>query len=164
MDEDVSPLEREHSLSVVLPGVRHGLLSPNKNNISFKPNSPIGSLEAEKIILKPRTGEEEKIRTPYMPEATVRLLINYNKSHKAVVRVNPRLPLEKLLPLVCDKCEFEVENTVLLRDSGSKEPLDLSRSLNEHGLREVYARDTAARERSRRQPHAAAGKSSERRV
>ena len=43
------------------------VVSPNKNNISFKPNSPIGSLEAERIVLKPR-GAEEKIRTPYMPE------------------------------------------------------------------------------------------------
>ncbi|XP_055019129.1 cordon-bleu protein-like 1 isoform X2 [Boleophthalmus pectinirostris] len=131
------------------------VLSPNKNNISFKPNSPIGLLEAEKIVLKPRAGEG-KIRTPYMPEATVRLLINYNKSHKAVVRVNPRLPLEKLLPVVCDKCEFEVESTVLLRDSESKEPLDLSRTLNEHGLREVYAKDTAAKECTGHLPHTAA--------
>lgn len=46
------------------------VLSPNKNNISFKPNSPIGSLEAEKIVLKPR-GVEEKIRKPYMPEVKI---------------------------------------------------------------------------------------------
>lgn len=46
------------------------LLSPNKNNISFKPNSPIGLLEAEKIVLKPK-GVEEKIRTPYMPEVRI---------------------------------------------------------------------------------------------
>lgn len=45
------------------------VLSANKNNISFKPNSPIGSLEAEKIVLKPRV-VEEKIRRPYMPEVT----------------------------------------------------------------------------------------------
>ncbi|XP_069377503.1 protein cordon-bleu-like [Paralichthys olivaceus] len=176
MDEEVNPLERDHSLSVVLPGgleknaTVHGskpvmdllvtlcasyhlnpsdytveVLSPNKNNISFKPNSPIGSLEAEKIVLKPR-GAEEKIRRPYMPEATVRLLINYNKAHKAVVRVNPRVPLELLLPLVCDKCEFQVDTTVLLRDSQSKEPLDMTKSLNEHGLREVFAKDSAGKE------------------
>uniref|UniRef100_A0AAV2LFI1 Cordon-bleu ubiquitin-like domain-containing protein n=1 Tax=Knipowitschia caucasica TaxID=637954 RepID=A0AAV2LFI1_KNICA len=119
------------------------VLSPGNNNISFTPNSPIGLLEAEKIVLKPRGGEE-KIRTPYMPEATVRLLINYNQSRKTVVRVNPRLPLELLLPLVCDKCEFQLESTILLRDCESKEPLDPRRSLNEHGLREVYAKDTAA--------------------
>lgn len=44
------------------------VLSPNKNNISFKPNSPIGSLEAEKIVLKPKVVEEKTIRRPYMPE------------------------------------------------------------------------------------------------
>uniref|UniRef100_A0A3B4U255 Cordon-bleu WH2 repeat protein-like 1a n=1 Tax=Seriola dumerili TaxID=41447 RepID=A0A3B4U255_SERDU len=176
MEEQVNPLERDHFLSVVLPGgmeknaTVHGskpvmdllvtlcatyhlnpsdytveVLSPNKNNISFKPNSPIGSLEAERIVLKPKM-VEEKIRRPYMPEATVRLLINYNKSHKAVVRVNPRVPLETLLPLVCDKCEFKVETTVLLRDSQSKEPLDVTKTLNDHGLREVFARDAAGKE------------------
>uniref|UniRef100_A0A3B4ZBY8 Cordon-bleu ubiquitin-like domain-containing protein n=1 Tax=Seriola lalandi dorsalis TaxID=1841481 RepID=A0A3B4ZBY8_SERLL len=176
MEEQVNPLERDHFLSVVLPGgmeknaTVHGskpvmdllvtlcatyhlnpsdytveVLSPNKNNISFKPNCPIGSLEAERIVLKPKM-VEEKIRKPYMPEATVRLLINYNKSHKAVVRVNPRVPLETLLPLVCDKCEFKVETTVLLRDCQSKEPLDVTKTLNDHGLREVFARDAAGKD------------------
>ncbi|XP_023268828.1 cordon-bleu protein-like 1, partial [Seriola lalandi dorsalis] len=98
MEEQVNPLERDHFLSVVLPGgmeknaTVHGskpvmdllvtlcatyhlnpsdytveVLSPNKNNISFKPNCPIGSLEAERIVLKPKM-VEEKIRKPYMPE------------------------------------------------------------------------------------------------
>ncbi|KAK7893439.1 hypothetical protein WMY93_022591 [Mugilogobius chulae] len=185
MDEDVSPLDKEHSLSVVLPGgleknaTVHGskpvmdllvtlcashhlnpsdytveVLSQSKNNVNFKPNSPIGLLEAEKIVLKPKAGEE-KIRAPYMPEATVRLLINYNKSHKTVVRVNPRLPLKNLLPVVCDKCEFEVERTVLLRDCESKEPLDLSMTLNEHGLREVFAKNTTVKECAGHQHHTA---------
>lgn len=79
-------------------------------------------------------------------QASVRLLINYNKSHKTVVRVNPRVPLEMLLLVVCDKCEFQVETTVLLRDSQSTEPLDLTKTLNEHGLREVFAKDSAAKE------------------
>lgn len=74
------------------------------------------------------------------------MLINYNKSHKAVVRVSPRVPLEMLLPVVCDKCEFNVETTILLRDSQSSEQLDLTKTLNDHGLREVYARDTADRQ------------------
>ncbi|KAK9524107.1 hypothetical protein VZT92_017973 [Zoarces viviparus] len=185
MDEQENPLERDHSLSVVLPGgleknaTVHGskpvmdllvtlcasyhlnpsdytveVLSPNKNNIGFKPSSPIGSLEADTIVLKPK-GMEEKIRRPYMPEASVRLLINYNKSHKAVVRVNPRVPLETLLPVVCDKCEFGVATTVLLRDSQSREPLDLSESLNDLGLREVFAKDTAEPQHQPRTPEAA---------
>ncbi|XP_063322271.1 protein cordon-bleu isoform X2 [Pelmatolapia mariae] len=176
MSEEVSPLQRDHLLCVVLPGgleksvTVHGskplmdfivtfcasnhlnpsdytvdILSPNKSNISFKPNSTIGSLEAEKIVLKPK-GMEEKLKGPYVPEATIRLLINYNKSHKTVVRVNPKLPLQMLLPSVCDKCEFKVETTILLEDSQSKEPLDLTKSLNDHGLREVFAKDTGGKD------------------
>ncbi|XP_016533657.1 cordon-bleu protein-like 1 isoform X1 [Poecilia formosa] len=185
--EEINPLEREHSLCVILPaGIEknitvHGskpvmdllvtlcanyhlnpsdytveFLSPNKNNISFKPNSPIGLLEAEKILLKPK-GTEEKTKKPYMPEATVRLLINYNKSHKTVLRVNPRLPLETVLPAVCDKCEFNVETTVLLRDLQSKEALDLTKTLNDHGLREVFAKDTAAQDSTDCQSKSAGG-------
>ena len=45
------------------------ILSANRNSIGFKPNSLIGSLEAEKIVLKPKA-MEEKIRRPYMPEVT----------------------------------------------------------------------------------------------
>uniref|UniRef100_A0A3B5K709 Cordon-bleu protein-like 1 n=1 Tax=Takifugu rubripes TaxID=31033 RepID=A0A3B5K709_TAKRU len=176
MEEQVNPLERDHTVAVVLPGgleknaTVHGskpvmdllvtlcasyhmnpsgytveVLSANKNTISFKPNSPIGSLEVEKIVLKPRE-VEEKIRRPYMPEASVRLLVNYNKAHKTVVRVSPTEPLELLLPVICDKCEFSVQTTVLLRDAGSDEPLDTTKTLNELGLRELFAKDTEARE------------------
>lgn len=56
------------------------VLSANKNNISFTPNAPIGSLEAEKIVLKPR-GVEEKIRMAYMPEARARTPRSVSISH-----------------------------------------------------------------------------------
>lgn len=76
----------------------------------------------------------------------MRLLINYNKAHKTVVRVSPTVPLEMLLPVICDKCEFGVQTTVLLRDPGSDQLLDTSRTLNQLGLRELFAKDTDARE------------------
>ncbi|XP_035625746.1 cordon-bleu protein-like 1 [Oncorhynchus keta] len=85
-------------------------------------------MEAHRIILKPKGGEE-KIKRLYVPEVTVRLLINYKKNHKVVVRVSPRVPLERLLPAVCVKCEFDLESTILMRANGSEEPLNLSRSL-----------------------------------
>ncbi|XP_046887514.1 nascent polypeptide-associated complex subunit alpha, muscle-specific form isoform X2 [Hypomesus transpacificus] len=174
MEDKEDQLDRDHTLVVVLPGglekttTVHGskpvmdllvtlcaryhlnpsehhvdLLSPNSNQITFKPNSPIGSLEAERIVLKPKESEE-KVKKTYIPEATVRLLINYRKSHKTVVRVNPRIPLEDLLPAICQKCELDMESTILLRDSSSQEPLDLSQSLNSHDVRELFAKDTAA--------------------
>lgn len=60
--------------------------------------------------------------------------------------MSPSVPLEMLLPVICDKCEFRVQTTVLLRDAGSDELLDTSRTLNELGLRELFAKDTDARE------------------
>lgn len=60
--------------------------------------------------------------------------------------MSPTVPLEMLLPVICDKCEFGVQTTVLLRDPGTDQLLDTSRTLNELGLRELFAKDTEARE------------------
>nr|XP_029516311.1 flocculation protein FLO11-like isoform X1 [Oncorhynchus nerka] len=117
--------------------------SANRNDISFKPSTLIGAMEPHRILLKPKGGEEKMIKRPYVPEVTVRLLINYKKNHKAVVRVNPRVPLEQLLPAVCEKCEFDLESTILLSANDSEGPLNLSRSLDDYGLRELYAKDMA---------------------
>lgn len=70
------------------------------------------------------------------------MVINYKKTQKTILRVNPRVPLAEHLPAICEKCEFEVETTVLLKDVQSLAPLDLSSSLNDYAIREVYARDT----------------------
>ncbi|XP_064183490.1 cordon-bleu protein-like 1b isoform X3 [Anguilla rostrata] len=119
------------------------LISTNRNHIKFKPNALIGTLEAERILLKPKgVDEKSKKAGPQMPEATVRLVINYKKTQKTILRVNPRVPLEDLMPAVCEKCEFDQKTSVLLRDVLSEEPLDLTKSLNDFGLREVYAVDT----------------------
>ena len=73
----------------------------------------------------------------------MRLLVNYRKSHKTVVRVSPRVPLGDLVSAISQKCEFQPASTALLRDSVSQEPLDLSKSLNDLGIRELFAKDTA---------------------
>ncbi|KAK3543573.1 hypothetical protein QTP70_023904 [Hemibagrus guttatus] len=119
------------------------LVSTNKNHIKFKPNTLIGALEAEKVLLKPKGMEDQNKKTgPQMPEATVRLVINYKRTQKTILRVNPKIALQELLPAICEKCEFDVQSTVLLKNVHSQEPLDLSNSLNDLSLRELYARDT----------------------
>ncbi|XP_038145687.1 cordon-bleu protein-like 1b isoform X2 [Cyprinodon tularosa] len=118
------------------------LVTANRNSVKLKPNASIGSLGAEKIILKPKGDDKNKKAGPPMPEATVRMVINFKKSQKTVLRVNPRVPLRDLLPAICEKCEFTTETTILLRDVTSSTPLDLSGSLNDHEIREVYAKDT----------------------
>ncbi|XP_047670107.1 cordon-bleu protein-like 1 isoform X2 [Tachysurus fulvidraco] len=114
------------------------IFSTNHNKLKFQPSSLIGSLEAELVMLKPKRSDVRK--TPNMPVVTVRLLINYRKSHKAVVRVSPRVPLSELMPAVCEKCEMDPKSTVLLRDSQSDEPLDLTKTLDDYGIRVLYAK------------------------
>uniref|UniRef100_A0A8C6X015 Cordon-bleu ubiquitin-like domain-containing protein n=1 Tax=Neogobius melanostomus TaxID=47308 RepID=A0A8C6X015_9GOBI len=109
------------------------LVTKNRNNIKLKPNALIGTLDAEKIIIKPKGEDKNKKTGPQVPEATVRMVINYKQTQKTILRVNPRVPLAKLLPAICEKCEFEVERTILLKDVKSLGPLDLSASLNDYG-------------------------------
>ncbi|XP_029391637.1 cordon-bleu protein-like 1 isoform X4 [Mus pahari] len=116
------------------------LLSAEENLIKFKPNTPIGMLDVEKVILKPKSLDKKK-PTPIIPEKTVRVVINFKKTQKTIVRVSPHAPLQDLAPIICSKCEFDPLHTVLLKDYQAQEPLDLTKSLNDLGLRELYAMD-----------------------
>ncbi|XP_065787739.1 cordon-bleu protein-like 1 isoform X3 [Muntiacus reevesi] len=118
------------------------LLSAENNPIKFKPNTPIGMLEVEKVILKPKILDKKK-PIPLIPEKTVRVVINFKKTQKTIVRVNPHAPLQELTAIICSKCEFDPLHTQLLKDYQSQEPLDLTKSLNELGLRELYAIDVS---------------------
>uniref|UniRef100_A0AAQ4S5G4 Cordon-bleu WH2 repeat protein n=1 Tax=Gasterosteus aculeatus aculeatus TaxID=481459 RepID=A0AAQ4S5G4_GASAC len=65
-------------------------------------------------------------------------MVNYHGSQKAVVRVNPFVPLQALVPVICDKCEFEPAHVLLLKDGISHHELPLDRSLTELGIKELY--------------------------
>ncbi|XP_036174447.1 cordon-bleu protein-like 1 isoform X9 [Myotis myotis] len=171
MEQKESMIDKDIELTVVLPGdiikstTVHGskpmmdlliflcaqyhlnpssytidLLSAEKNPIKFKPNTPIGMLEVEKVILRPKVLDKRK-PTPIIPEKTVRVVINFKKTQKAIVRVSPHASLQELAPIICSKCEFDPLHTLLLKDYQSQEPLDLTKSLNDLGLRELYAMD-----------------------
>ncbi|XP_036739909.2 cordon-bleu protein-like 1 isoform X3 [Manis pentadactyla] len=173
MEQKESMIDRDIELSVVLPGdvikstTIHGskpmmdlliflcaqyhlnpssytidLLSAEKNPIKFKPNTPIGMLEVDKVILKPKTLDKKK-PTPVIPEKTVRVVINFKKTQKTIVRVSPQASLRELAPIICSKCEFDPSHTLLLKDYQSQEPLDMTKSLNDLGLRELYAVDVS---------------------
>ncbi|KFV55468.1 Cordon-bleu protein-like 1, partial [Gavia stellata] len=116
------------------------LVSAENSQIKFKPNTPVGMLEVEKVVLKPKQMDKKK-PAPVIPEQTVRVVINYKKTQKTVVRVSPHLPLQELIPIICSKCEFDPSHTLLLKNCQSQEPLDVTKSLNDLGLRELYAMD-----------------------
>uniref|UniRef100_A0A803YPY1 Cordon-bleu ubiquitin-like domain-containing protein n=2 Tax=Meleagris gallopavo TaxID=9103 RepID=A0A803YPY1_MELGA len=116
------------------------LISAENSQIKFKPNTPVGMLEVEKVIVKPKQMDKKK-PAPVIPEQTVRVVINYKRTQKTVVRVSPYSPLQELIPIICSKCEFDPSHTVLLKNYQSQEALDVTKSLNDLGLRELYAMD-----------------------
>ncbi|XP_077175978.1 cordon-bleu protein-like 1 isoform X3 [Paroedura picta] len=118
------------------------LISVEKKQIKFQPNTPIGMLEVDKVILKPKQMDKKK-PPPIIPEQTVRVVINYKKTQKTIVRVSPHAPLQELLPVICSKCDFDPLHTVLLKSYQSQDTLDVEKSLNDLGLRELYAMDVS---------------------
>ncbi|NXR78574.1 COBL1 protein, partial [Pycnonotus jocosus] len=118
------------------------LVSAENSQIKFKPNTPVGMLEVGKVIVKAKQMDKKK-PAPVIPEQTVRVVINYKKTQKTVVRVSPHSPLQELIPIICSKCEFDPSHTLLLKSYQSQEPLDMTKSLNDLGLRELYAMDVS---------------------
>ncbi|XP_071324489.1 protein cordon-bleu isoform X3 [Trachinotus anak] len=119
------------------------LLSPEGHPLGFKPNALLGSLNVACVLIKEKVYEEKAVRrpAPKVPEKTVRLMVNYHGSQKAVVRVNPLVPLQTLTPVICDKCEFDPAHVLLLKDSISRHELPLDKSLSELGIKELYVHD-----------------------
>lgn len=68
-------------------------------------------------------------------------MVNYHGSQKAVVRVNPSVPLGTLVPVICEKCDFDTAHVLLLRDSVSRRELPLDKSLSELDIKELYVHD-----------------------
>uniref|UniRef100_A0A5F8GZ08 Cordon-bleu ubiquitin-like domain-containing protein n=1 Tax=Monodelphis domestica TaxID=13616 RepID=A0A5F8GZ08_MONDO len=110
--------------------------------LSFKPNTLIGTLDVHTIFLKEKVPEDKnKPVRQKVPEKSVRLVVNYLRTQKTVVRVSPDVPLQNILPVICAKCEVSPEHVILLRDNIAGEELELSKSLNELGIKELYAWD-----------------------
>ncbi|XP_043364565.1 protein cordon-bleu isoform X7 [Dermochelys coriacea] len=110
--------------------------------LSYKPNTLVGALDVQTVLLKEKVPEGKTKRPPpRIPEKSVRLVVNYLKTHKAVVRVSPEVPLHSIIPAICEKCEVSPDHVVLLRDNITGEELELTKSLDELGIKELYAWD-----------------------
>nr|XP_057909626.1 protein cordon-bleu isoform X1 [Doryrhamphus excisus]XP_057909628.1 protein cordon-bleu isoform X1 [Doryrhamphus excisus]XP_057909629.1 protein cordon-bleu isoform X1 [Doryrhamphus excisus] len=119
------------------------LLSPEGHSLGFKPNALLGSLNVAFVLIKEKAYEEKVVRrlAPKAPEKTVRLMVNYHGGQKAVVRVNPLVPLQALIPVICEKCELDPRRVQLLKDSISRDQLPLDKSLAQLGIKELYVLD-----------------------
>uniref|UniRef100_A0AAZ3QYF3 WH2 domain-containing protein n=1 Tax=Oncorhynchus tshawytscha TaxID=74940 RepID=A0AAZ3QYF3_ONCTS len=119
------------------------LLSSEGLSLAFKPNSLLGSLDVVAISIREKVLQDKVVRKPppKVPEKTVRLVVNYHRSQKAVVRVSPLVPLGSLVPAICEKCDFDPAHVLLLKDNVSNHELELDKCLSELGIRELYVLD-----------------------
>ncbi|XP_055781971.1 protein cordon-bleu-like isoform X2 [Salvelinus fontinalis] len=119
------------------------LLSSEGLSVAFKPNSLLGSLDVVAISIREKVLQDKVVRKPppKVPEKTVRLVVNYHRSQKAVLRVSPLVPLESLVPAICEKCDFDPSHVLLLKDNVSNHELELDKCLSELGIRELYVLD-----------------------
>uniref|UniRef100_A0A3B3X3P5 WH2 domain-containing protein n=1 Tax=Poecilia mexicana TaxID=48701 RepID=A0A3B3X3P5_9TELE len=132
------------------------LLSPDGHSLGFKPNALLGSFNVACVLIKEKVVEEKVSRrpAPKVPEKarpvkpvrahakkTVRLMVNFHGNQKAVLRVNPLVPLQALIPAICDKCDFDPAHVLLLKDCVSRHELPLDKSLTELGIKELYVHD-----------------------
>ncbi|XP_043973870.1 protein cordon-bleu isoform X2 [Gambusia affinis] len=119
------------------------LLSPEGHSLGFKPNALLGSFNVACVLIKEKVVEEKVTRkpAPKVPEKTVRLMVNFHGNQKAVLRVNPLVPLQALIPAICDKCDFDPAHVLLLKDCTSRHELPLDKSLTELGIKELYVHD-----------------------
>eukprot|EP00079_Xenopus_tropicalis_P026890 XP_012820938.1 PREDICTED: protein cordon-bleu [Xenopus tropicalis] len=107
---------------------------------TLRPNTLIGTLDVQTVCLKEKVAEiKVKKPAPVIPEKTVRLVVNFLGTQKTVVRVSPEVPLQNIVAAICEKCEFQLEDVILLRDTTSKEELDMAKSLKVLGIKELYA-------------------------
>ncbi|XP_028971520.2 protein cordon-bleu isoform X3 [Esox lucius] len=119
------------------------LLSSEALPLAFKPNTLLGTLDVAAVSIREKVLEEKVVRKPQpkVPEKTVRLVVNYNRSQKALLRVSPLVPLQSLVPAICEKCEFDPDHVLLLKDNVSNHELELDKSLSELCIRELYVQD-----------------------
>ncbi|XP_057195480.1 protein cordon-bleu isoform X3 [Triplophysa rosa] len=119
------------------------LLSPDAQPVAFKPNALLGALDISCALIKERVFEDKVVRKPppKVPEKSVRLVVNYHRNQKAVLRVNPLVPLHTLVPVICQKCEFDPARVLLLTDNISNHKLDLDKSLSDLEIKELYVLD-----------------------
>uniref|UniRef100_UPI00358EE38E protein cordon-bleu-like isoform X2 n=2 Tax=Myxine glutinosa TaxID=7769 RepID=UPI00358EE38E len=116
----------------------------SQQTIAFQPNTLVGTLEADTVLLKAKGAPEDKARRAVpavVPEQTIRLAVNYAKNQRAVLRVSPYVPMEQLLPEICAKCGLDASHSELFRSSSQSERLDPAYSMAQHAIREVYVLD-----------------------
>ncbi|XP_067122324.1 protein cordon-bleu-like isoform X1 [Centruroides vittatus] len=129
----------------ISPGGHFISLSPNnKDNLHYKPNTPIGSLDTNTIYIMSKSAMNDQPAAKMLRsqsqqpfEKTFRLQVNLPKKQLMVVRVSPKTTLAEIKRMICTEKKLEYSQYYLVHPSQPSYLIDLNYSLSEYGCTEV---------------------------
>ncbi|GFQ85848.1 cordon-bleu protein-like 1 [Trichonephila clavata] len=118
------------------------VISKDERNVSYKPNTPIGSLDANIVYIIPKSTLELPVkRMPKLAnqpfEQTFRLQVNLPHNQRMVLRVSPRITLAELKNQICSEKELDHSNHHLVHPAQPDTILDLNATLEVYGCAEI---------------------------
>ncbi|KAG8197449.1 hypothetical protein JTE90_014931 [Oedothorax gibbosus] len=118
------------------------VISKDERNVNYKPNTPIGSLDANTVYIIPKSTLELPVkRMPKLAnqpfEQTFRLQVNLPHNQRMVLRVSPRTTLSELKGQICREKELERATHHLVHPAQPDTVLDLNATLEVYGCAEI---------------------------
>ncbi|KFM65831.1 hypothetical protein X975_16790, partial [Stegodyphus mimosarum] len=124
------------------------VISKDERSVSYKPSTPIGSLDANTVYIVPKATLDLPIkRMPKLAnqpfEQTFRLQVNLPHNQRMVLRVSPRTTLAELKSQICSEKELDHSSHHLVRPAQPDTVLDLNATLEVYGCAEISLMSSA---------------------
>ncbi|GBM40638.1 Cordon-bleu protein-like 1 [Araneus ventricosus] len=119
------------------------VISKDERNVSYKPNTPIGSLDASTVYIIPKSTLElpvkrmPKLANQPFEQQTFRLQVNLPLNQRMVLRVSPRITLAELKSQICAEKELDHSSHHLVHPAQPDTILDLNATLEVYGCAEI---------------------------
>ncbi|GFU07053.1 cordon-bleu protein-like 1 [Nephila pilipes] len=119
------------------------VISKDERNVSYKPNTPIGSLDASIVYIIPKSTLElpvkrmPKLANQPFEQQTFRLQVNLPHNQRMVLRVSPRITLAELKSQICSEKELDHSSHHLVHPAQPDTILDLNATLEVYGCAEI---------------------------
>ncbi|XP_054712349.1 cordon-bleu protein-like 1 isoform X3 [Uloborus diversus] len=119
------------------------VISKDERSVHYKPNTPIGSLDANTVYIVPKSTLEQPVkRMPKLAnqpfeQQTFRLQVNLPHNQRMVLRVSPRITLAELKNQICSEKELDHSTHHLVHPAQPDTVLDLNATLEVYGCAEI---------------------------
>ncbi|XP_035234098.1 cordon-bleu protein-like 1 isoform X2 [Stegodyphus dumicola] len=125
------------------------VISKDERSVSYKPSTPIGSLDANTVYIVPKATLDlpikrmPKLANQPFEQQTFRLQVNLPHNQRMVLRVSPRTTLAELKSQICSEKELDQSSHHLVRPAQPDTVLDLNATLEVYGCAEISLMSSA---------------------